>query len=195
VTSVHPEALILVDLQRAFVQGPDAVAEAPRLLDAARRLLVCARQAGALVVHLQNDGEPGSPDEPETSGWSLALSPELGEHVLRKRQDDGFAGTGLATILADRNVQQVVICGVQSEMCVAATARGALARRLQVILPRDAHGTYAIPSESGVGVPAEHSGGMAEWSLGNGVVILGSVADVRFTVAPPGRGDRTRHAG
>ncbi|NNG41307.1 hypothetical protein HJ588_18770 [Flexivirga sp. ID2601S] len=32
-------------------------------------------------------------------GWQLALPPAPGEVVIRKREDDGFAGTGLDALL------------------------------------------------------------------------------------------------
>jgi nicotinamidase-related amidase len=48
--------------------------------------------------------------------------------VVAKRHDDGFDGTGLDDLLRGSSVDRVVIVGIQSEMCVAATARGALAR-------------------------------------------------------------------
>ena len=62
------EALLVIDLQRAFVSGDDAVPDAARVLDRARDLLARARSAGALVVPPQNDGLPGSADAPHTPG-------------------------------------------------------------------------------------------------------------------------------
>lgn len=50
-----------------------------------------------------------------------------------------------------------MLCGVQSEMCVAATARGAMRRGVSIVLPRDAHGTYPVPAEAGgIAVLASH---------------------------------------
>jgi len=189
----HPlaDALIVVDLQRAFVTGPDAVPEAGALLDAVSVLLDRARTAGALVVHLQNDGPPGAVDEPGTPGWPLALRPEPDDTVVRKVSDDGFAGTELGHLLAAHGVQAVAICGTQSEMCVGATARTALASGLRVVLPHDAHGTYDIPAVDGLaeGVPAAMVSRVAEWALGDAVDIVARAAEVEFRAAArrPGR--------
>ena len=170
--AVRPvDALIAVDLQTAFVSGDDAVPGASRLLDRVTELLERAREAGAVVVHLQNDGAPGADDEPGTPGWELYLPVKAGprEHVLRKPRDDGFDATPLGEILVAAGVRSVAICGVMSEMCVQATARTALARDYRVVLPYDAHGTYDIPAVPGVSdkVPAHVVSRVAAWALGD----------------------------
>ncbi|HET9172551.1 MAG TPA: cysteine hydrolase family protein [Actinospica sp.] len=178
------DALIVVDVQAAFVLGPAAVADAEPVLENIRLLLNRARATGALVVHLQNDGADGSPDEPGTPGWELALPVELGETelVVRKTKDDGFVGTGLNELLHRYDVDRLIVCGVQSEMCVGATARGALERGYRVILPHDAHSTYDIPAVEGLAerVPARHVARVAEWALGDEVEIPVRARDVDF---------------
>lgn len=176
------DALVVVDVQRAFVEGAGAVPEAVRLLRAVDALLDRARRAGALVVHLQNDGPPGAPDEVGTWGWELARVPVEGEVLIRKLRDSGFDGTDLEEVLARHHASCLVVAGVQSEMCVAATAREALAKGLRVVLPRDAHASFPIPEVPGraPAVPAEHVSRVAEWSLGDEVVIADCAAEVRF---------------
>ena len=165
------DALIVVDIQSAFVSGENAVPDAPRLLDRTTQLLDRAREAGAVVVHLQNDGPPGADDEPDTPGWELYLAVKPGprEHVIRKPRDDGFDATSLGQILIAGGVRSVAICGVMSEMCVHATARTALARGYRVVLPYDAHGTYNIPAVPGISeeIPAHIVSRVAAWSLGD----------------------------
>lgn len=182
------DALIVVDMQTAFMSGENAVPDAPRLLDRANVLLDRAREAGAVVVHLQNDGPPGADDEPETPGWELFLPVKLGprEHAIRKPRDDGFDATSLGQILIGAGVRSVAICGVMSEMCVQATARTALARGYRVVLPCDAHGTYDIPAVPGVSeeVPAHVVSRVAAWALGDEPENTVETADVSFTAAP-----------
>ncbi|MEU5012479.1 isochorismatase family protein [Streptomyces sp. NPDC021749] len=188
------EALILVDIQSAFVAGEAAVPDAARVLDRSRDLLARARAAGALVIHLQNDGEPGTVDAPHTPGWELHLPVEPGprETVVRKTQDDGFEGTALGDLLEAADVEGLAICGVLSEMCVSATARTALAHDYRVVLPHDAHATYDIPAAPGISdvVPAAMNSRAAEWALGDEVEIVARAADVPFTA--PARTRRER---
>ena len=150
------QALVVVDVQRAFFEGSVAVPDAERLLAAIKTQLVAARAARAVVVYLQNDGSSETGDAPGTDGWELALEPGVGELVLRKAQDDGFSGTKLEAVLRDGGVAACSIAGVLSEMCVAATARRAIGLGFGVVMARDSHGTYDVPEQglAAPGVPA-----------------------------------------
>lgn len=185
---VDPEVdtVLVVDVQRAVVTGTGAVPGAEALLATLTAVLADARRAGASVVHVQNDGPPGAPDEPGTGGWEPALAVEHGEPVVRKTADDPFTGTDLAALLGSHDSRCVAVVGVQSEMCVAAAARGLLARGLSVVLPRDGHATYAIPEQGAhaPSVPATLVARVAEWSLGDGVVLVDRAAGIRFAERP-----------
>jgi streptothricin hydrolase len=178
-------ALVVVDMQCAFLTGSEAVPGADDLRTVVHHLVRRARDAGSLVVHVQNDGASGAADEAETPGWALVVKPMIGEPVIRKHRDDAFVDTGLEALLRNVGAEVVVICGVQSEMCVAATARTAMERGLVVVLPRDAHATYPVPADSdgGVAVPATQVARVAEWSLGDELVVPTSSADVIFRQA------------
>ncbi|PCG85279.1 cysteine hydrolase [Streptomyces sp. WZ.A104] len=179
------QALLVIDVQSAFVTGKNAVPDAPRLLDRVTDLVAGAREAGALVVHLQNDGPAGAPDEPHTPGWELHLPvrPGPAESVIRKEEDDGFEGTSLEDELTAAGVRAVAVCGMLSEMCVLATARRALELDFRVVLPHDAHATYDIPAAPGISepVPAAMASRVAEWALGDEVEIVARAEDVIFT--------------
>jgi nicotinamidase-related amidase len=166
------QALVVVDMQRGLLGGPEAVVGAAALTARVEELIGRAVAAGALVVQLQNDGVPGQVDQPGRPGWELALT---GGTVLRKATDDGFAGTPLTRLLAERGVRRVAICGVLSEMCVSATARSALARGFGVVLPHDGHGTYDLDD-----IPAAVVARVAEHALGDQPELIASTAEVRF---------------
>ncbi|MFJ1519508.1 isochorismatase family protein [Acinetobacter sp. ABJ_C1_1] len=174
-------ALIVVDVQKAFVLGNEAVPAAEQLLSSINILLSKARLARAPVIFLQNDGALDTVDEPFQWGWELFFPPQESEIVLRKVNDNGFDGTPLQQILNESRVQTFVICGVLSEMCVAATARAALELGYGVLLPHDAHATYNVPAGPGSEeVPAAMAARAAEWSLGDEIVICASSHEVNF---------------
>lgn len=183
------QALIVVDVQKDGVAGTGAVPAAEVLLDRTAGLLARARRAGAVVVHLQNDGDPGSGDEPFTPGWALHLPVEEGpaESVIRKTWDDGFRDTALGTVLAAAGVESLAVCGVMSEMCVQATARTALERGYRVVLPHDAHATHDVPAAPGISeaVPAAVVSRVAAWAISADADVTTPASAVRFT-APPG---------
>ena len=175
------QALVVVDVQRGLVEGARRVPDAERVLAAVRSAVASARAAGVLVVHLQDDGYDGDTITFGTPGWELAVPAGEDEPVLRKDAEDGFVGTGLGDRLDAAGVRTVALVGIQSEMCVAATARGALAHGLTVVLPHDGHATYDVPADGPMpAVPALMAARAAEWSLGAEIVLPDTVADLRW---------------
>jgi nicotinamidase-related amidase len=172
-------AFLVIDAQRGFLDGEAAIPDAEGVSDRLALLLAAARSAGALVIHLQNDGPRGAVDEPGTPGWLIHpnVAPVPGEWVLRKMRDDGFDGTPLEEVLTRNGVRRMAVAGLLSEMCVSATIRGAIARGLQVVLVREAHATYNLDE-----IPAAIVSRVAEHALGDEVELV-EIASVTF--APP----------
>lgn len=183
--AIPVEALLVVDVQDAAVAGDRALPNAAGLLDRTTDLIARARRDGALVVHLQNDGQPGAGDEPHTPGWELHLPVEAGptETVIRKTHDDGFMETALGGLLAGAGVRSLAVCGLMSEMCVQATARTALALGYRVVLPHDAHATHDIPAAPGISgvIPAAVVSRVAAWAISGGADVTTQASDVGFT--------------
>ncbi|WP_086825146.1 isochorismatase family protein [Streptomyces sp. NRRL B-24572] len=179
------DALIVVDVQSAFVTGDGAVPAAGRLVERTTDLIARARRGGAFIAHLQNDGPPGAEDEPHTPGWELhhPVEPGPAEVVIRKPHDDGFEETALGVVLTDAGVRAIAVCGVMSEMCVQATARTALALGYRVVVPHDAHATQDIPAAPGISetIPAATVSRVAAYALGSDAETTVPAAAVTFT--------------
>jgi nicotinamidase-related amidase len=136
-------ALLIVDVQRNMLEGEAPVPSAHAVKTALSALLTRARSSDALVVHVQNDGPPGEPDEPLTPGWELVFPARPEDLVVRKQHPDTFASNAsLAEELRERDIDRVVIAGMQSDFCIAATSRGALRHGFGVVLAAGAHATY-----------------------------------------------------
>lgn len=140
-----------------------------------------ARAEAVPVVYLQNLGPLGSIDEPGSPGWPIhpRLEPAGSDLVVEKVSDDGFEGTSLAGILEEHQVRHVAVSGLLSEMCVAATARGALARDYQVTVVTDAHATYDLDD-----IPARSVARVAEHALGDEVRLV-RADDLDLRSVPP----------
>ena len=78
-----------------------------------------------------------SVEEPD---WRIddELAPRESEVVLQKTTADPFVSTDLGRQLKDRGIGTVVVCGLTTDVCVSATARGAADRDFQAIVVEDA---------------------------------------------------------
>lgn len=130
-------ALVVIDVQHGVV---DAAHERDAVVDRIATLVGAARVGGVPVVWVQHEDDelvPGS------DAWSIVapLAPAPDEPVVAKRFRSAFEGTDLATVLADRGVGHLVVCGAETDHCVRSTLHAALERGHDVTLVEDAHTT------------------------------------------------------
>lgn len=69
------------------------------------------------------------------------LNPREGERILPKRRYSAFFGTDLEPYLRGLGVEDVVICGVMTNLCCETTARDAFVRDFRVFFVHDATAT------------------------------------------------------
>ena len=142
------KALIIVDMLKDFVDGSLANPRAQRIVEPLRRLVEHAREDGWVVV-FSNDAH--RPDDPELKVWgehAMAgtpgaevieeLEPRDGEIVSPKRHYGAFDETGLAEELRAKGVDEVVITGQHTHICVRHSSYGALKEGFEITVPRDA---------------------------------------------------------
>ena len=136
-------ALLIIDAQRNMFE-PEPVFKGEQIRQHIRTLIHRARIHNIPIIYMQNCGGPGEPDEPGTTGWVIHpdLAPSSDDVVLKKQAPDSFHQTQLVNVLKRRNVQQVVLTGMQTELCVDTTCRRAATLGYDVILVADAHSTF-----------------------------------------------------
>ena len=120
-----------------------------------------ARAAGARVVFVQHE-EQGGPLRFGSEAWKLdaRLAVAEGDARVRKTRPDAFEDTSLQDEL--QGVQRLVICGQQSDCCIDATVRGALARGYEVVLASDAHSTVDSGGTSAAQIIEQRNAALAE---------------------------------
>jgi nicotinamidase-related amidase len=116
-----------------------------------------------MVVHVQNDGQAGDPDEPGGEGWELVFPPDDDEIVVRKSEPNAFApDPQLARTLQAEGVDRIVLAGMQSEFCVRETSLGALHAGFGVSLPKGAHATYGATASDAAALSASVEKGLED---------------------------------
>lgn len=153
-------ALVLVDLQEEQRQDPYyVVPDLDAVLGNARALLEAARAHGMRVVHVAYKRDfaavPKRPFEPVTAEGRPTFSdansllvaicrevaPRAGETVIEKNDASAFSTGELEPLLRAAGVEWVIVAGVWTEACVAATVRDAIPRGFRVLLVKDACGS------------------------------------------------------
>ncbi|MEU0466990.1 isochorismatase family protein [Amycolatopsis sp. NPDC006131] len=149
--------VVLIDFQNTYRTGVMTLEGAEPALAAGARLLAAARTAGAPVVHVLNDGGPGSPYDirAEIGATSPEVSPADGEPVVVKRFPDAFHETELEKVLRELGSgTDLVLAGFMTHMCVTFTAQGAFNRGYRPTIVAEATATRALPAPDGTAVAA-----------------------------------------
>jgi nicotinamidase-related amidase len=123
--------LLIIDIQNDyFPGGAFPLVEPEAAAAAARRVLDAFRASGEPVVHLQHvwDAPDAEFMRPGTDGVEIhaLVAPAGGELVIEKAAPNGFVGTALEGELRARGVEELVVAGMMSSMCVDATVRAAV---------------------------------------------------------------------
>jgi len=138
------EALLIVDAQVNMFDEEFSIYKADSMIKVLSSLIEKARAKAVPVIYLRNNGGEGEPDEMGTPGWEihLAIMPAAEEIVIDKQGPDAFENTKLKGHLEELGIKQLVIAGMQTEMCVEATTRRAVELGFDVNLVEDGHSTF-----------------------------------------------------
>jgi nicotinamidase-related amidase len=151
-------ALIVVDLQNDYfatgklpLVGIDtATANAAQVIDS-------ARTSGDVIVHIRHEFTSSDAPffAPGSQGAQIHFSvlPTSGEQTIVKHHANAFRDTVLKEILDAQHIDNVVIVGAMSHMCIDATARAAADFGYRTMVVHDACATRDLEFD-GVKIPA-----------------------------------------
>ncbi len=170
-----------------------------------RAVLDRARDLGMLVIHTREGHRPDMACAPrakvERGAPSLRIGaagpmgrilirgeaghdivPELyprdGEPVIDKPGKGAFHATDLHAILHNHRVENLIVCGVTTEVCVHTTVREANDRGYRCLVPGDCCGSY-FPEFHDVGLRMiKAQGGIFGW-VSDSARVLSALADAR----------------
>lgn len=172
-------ALLIIDVQSVLCSGEYACHDIDNVLQRINTMSHAARAAGVPVLVIQHEDS----DMPyQSAAWQLAprLLTEAGDLFVRKTTPDSFLRTELAEQLQARDIDHLVICGLQSDYCVDTTTRRALAQGYAVTLVSDAHSTVDNVVLSAAQISAHHNAVLGSISSFGKRAQLIPAADVRF---------------
>ena len=128
-------AVLVIDIQNFYFPGGSIPLVEPEKAAAnAAKVIEQARTGRLPVIYVQHDA-------PKGMDISDIVKPLAGESVFVKKEINCFNGTGLLEHLKNLGVGTLVICGMQTHMCVEAAVRAAHDLGFKVILVHDACAT------------------------------------------------------
>ena len=147
-------AVLVIDMQRDFLDpgAPVATPGGLDLIPRINRLTARARELGMPVIFTQEMHRADKSDfgielelEPPhclegTAGMELVDGLEVapGDYrVTGKRRYDAFLGTDLETLLRNLRVENLVVTGVCTDICVASTVQHGRNLDFRCIIPRE----------------------------------------------------------
>src|ERR1700728_661914 len=174
------------------------VSQLRRTIDPNQRLLAAWRGAGLMVMHTREGHRPDLADLPPAkkirgrsatcigdagpmgrilvrgeAGHDIIaeLYPASGEPVIDKPGKGAFFATDLHAILQNRGIQQLIVTGVTTEVCVNTTVREANDRGYDCLVLEDCVGSY-LPDMHEAGLKMiKEQGGIFGWVSKSDAVI------------------------
>lgn len=151
-------AVVIIDIQNDyFPNGKYELVGIEKAAANAAKVIEAARVKGDRVIHVQHIFP--SPDAPfftpDSAGIEInpAVAPREGEAVVVKNFPNPFLKTNLKEILDAEGIEQVVVVGAMSHMCIDATVRASSDFGYKTTVVQDACATRDLEF-SGVTVPA-----------------------------------------
>jgi len=142
-------ALLIIDVQEFYFPGGRMQLENAEVAGMnAGLLLDNFRKNEMPVYHVRHNFEPGGNIHPY-------VKPTGEEPVISKDEVNAFSEPGLLTLLKRDSVEQIVICGMQTHMCVEAAVRAAHDFGFSCLLASDACATRALQFEEYI-IPAKN---------------------------------------
>jgi nicotinamidase-related amidase len=143
------KCLIMVDLQNDYFAG--GIMQLAGIEDAAenaRILLSEFRKTKSTIIHVQHISIPPNAFFflPGTDGAKIngRVAPQDGEEVVVKNYPNSFRDTPLLEILKNMHIDDLVICGAMSHMCIDATTRAAFDLGFNCIVAENACATMDL---------------------------------------------------
>lgn len=139
------QALLVIDVVNGIFELPVPLYDAGGFIDRVHSLIERARASSVPIFYFRHLGPPGSPLAAGTRGFEIhdTVAPTHRDTVIDKREPDMFVGTNLAVTLAERMVDELVVCGFSSQDCIDTTVRSGWAKGFKVVLASGAHTTTA----------------------------------------------------
>jgi nicotinamidase-related amidase len=138
-------ALLLIDIQNDYFEGHMRLANIEGAANKAKEALGLFRERHLPIFHIQHFSiRPNATFFlPGTLGVEIhdSVKPQNDEAIIKKNFPNSFRETGLQEALQQLQIENLVICGAMSHMCIDTTTRAAFDLGYKNIVISDACAT------------------------------------------------------
>lgn len=148
-------AVLVIDMINDFVYGKLGGEDAQEIVPTVEKFLKKMREKEVSIIYTQDAHHE---DDPEMGVWGEhAMEGEegaetieelegLSDHIVKTNNYDAFFRTELEDLLEEKCIEQLILIGVSTDICVQNTAAGAFFRGYDIIVLEDC--TAAIKQEN-----------------------------------------------
>ena len=134
--------LLIVDVQNALVKSHPYNEQ--RVIENIKKLILTARDNYKEVIYVRHDDGEGTELEKGTDGWQIFcdIAPNSNELIFEKQYNSAFHKTALREYLLSKEIDTIILVGLQTEYCIDATCKSAFDYGYKIIIPEETNSTF-----------------------------------------------------
>lgn len=134
--------LLVVDVQNALIKANPYNEQ--RVIENITKIISTARDNQKEVLYVRHDDGKGTDFEKGTDGWQIYddVVPNNSELIFEKQYNSAFFKTGLREYLESKEIDTIILVGLQTEYCMDATLKSAFDYGYKIIIPEETNTTF-----------------------------------------------------
>lgn len=134
--------LLVVDVQNALLK--EHPYNEQKVIENIRKLILTARNNNKEVLYVRHDDGKGTEFEQGTYGWQIYedIAPNSSEVIIEKQYNSAFVKTDLKGYLVSKDIDTIILVGLQTEYCIDATCKSAFEHGYKIIIPEETNTTF-----------------------------------------------------
>jgi nicotinamidase-related amidase len=135
-------ALLVVDVQTGLIE--DHPYNEKKVIDNIKKIISFARDNKKEVIYVRHDDGKGEKLEYGAVGWQVyeEIAPNNNEKIFDKQYNSAFVKTGLKEYLNSREINTIILVGLQTEYCIDSTCKSAFEHGYKIIIPEETNTTF-----------------------------------------------------
>lgn len=134
--------LMVVDVQNALIKAHPH--NEKKVIENIKKLITAARGNDKEILYVRHDDGKDTELEQGADGWQIYndVAPISNEVIFEKKYNSAFFKTGLREYLVSKNIDTIILVGLQTEYCIDATLKSAFDYEYKIIIPEETNTTF-----------------------------------------------------